>query len=163
MALKLRLACAAILLLALGACTGSYVTAPDQAGYVPALPLPANGGLRDILMRNGKPVGEPDPTVPGDPTVRILHGYPYQAEALFAALSKGGTKVPSAIGKAFRLPDGATVTYIEHDVSTGGSTSIGDATIFVSADGIPVTQLRFYVPPSTKAFCLGGCEGGAGM
>jgi hypothetical protein len=164
MALKMRVAYAAILLLAPGACTGSYVTPPDQAGYVRTLPLPTDGSLRDILMRNGKPIGEPDPTAPFDPTVRILHGNYDGARQLFAALSKGGTPVPSAIGKAFKLPGGATVMYVEHEVSTGSSTSIGSVTIFVSAEGIPVTQLRFYVPPSTKSLCFGGCdEGGGGM
>jgi hypothetical protein len=163
MASKLRLACAAIVILTLNACAGSYITAPDPAGYVRVLPLPEHGTLRDILVRNGRPVGEPDPTAPGDPTVRILHGQPFQAKEFFDTLSKGGTPVPSAIGKAFRLPDGAILVYVEHDVSSASSTSIGSVTIFVLADGIPVSQLRFYVPPSTVGACFGGCEGGGGM
>jgi hypothetical protein len=163
LASKFRLACAAVVLLSLAACAGPYITAPDAAGYVPVLPLPAGGTLHDILVRNGKPVGEQDPTSPNDPTVRILHGLPFQAKALFDVLSKGGTPVPSALGRAFRLPDGAIVVYVEHDVSSGSSTSVGSATIFIVADGIPVSQLRFYVPPGGVHPCISPCEGGAGM
>src|SRR5262249_35868420 len=117
------------------------------------------------LVRNGKVVGEQDPTTPDDPTVRILHGRPFQAQDLFATLSKGGTPMPSVVGKAFRLSDGAVVVYYEHDVSQNGATGIGNQTIFIFRDGIPVSQLRFYVPPSGVIQCggVGGCDGGADM
>lgn len=159
----LRLACA-IVVLSIGACA-PYITAPKPTDYVRILPLPDNGTLRDILVRNGKPVGEQDPTTPSDPTVRILHGQPFQAQALFDTLSKGGTPVPSAVGKSVRLRDGAIVTYYENDIPTNGATSVGSVTIFVHADGIPVSMLRFYMPPSSDHPCLGavGCDGGGDM
>lgn len=159
----LRIACA-IVVLSIAACAGPYITAPQPSAYVRVLPLPENGTLHDILVRNGKPVGEQDPTTPDDPTVRILHGRPFQAQALFDALSKGGTPVPSAVGKAFKLPGGAVVVYYEHDTHDASTTSVGSVTIFVVADGIPVTQLRFYVPPGTGNLpCFGGCDGGSDM
>jgi hypothetical protein len=157
----LRLACA-VVVLAMGACA-PYITTPQPSAYVKVLPLPDNGTLRDILVRNGKAVGEQDPTTPDDPTVRILHGRPFQAQALFDALSKGGTPVPSLFGKAVKLPDGAIVVYYEHGTHDASSTSVGSVTIFVLADGIPVTQLRFYVPPSAVNPCFGGCDGGGDM
>ena len=165
MASIVRLACAAIVLLALNACA-PYTTTPKPSAYVHVLPLPQGGTLHDILVRDGKPVGEQDPTTPDDPTVRILHGNPLQAQDLFKTLSQGGTPMPSAVGNAFRLPDGAIVVYYESDVPTDGKMSIGSVTIFVFAADIPVSQLRFYIP-----FCgnprIGGVvcpfEGGGGM
>ena len=165
MASIVRLACAAIVLLALNACA-PYTTTPKPSAYVHVLPLPQGGTLHDILVRDGKPVGEQDPTTPDDPTVRIQHGNPLQAQDLFKTLSQGGTPMPSAVGNAFRLPDGAIVVYYESDVPTDGKMSIGSVTIFVFAADIPVSQLRFYIP-----FCgnprIGGVvcpvDGGGGM
>jgi hypothetical protein len=160
-----RVAAAAIGLTLLTAAAGPYVTPPKRNAYVPVLPLPSGGSLHDILVRNGKPVGEQDPITPNDPSVRILHGAPYQAKALFEALGKGGTPVPSAIGSTVKLPDGSTVTYYENAVEHGSFKTIGNVEIFVAAKDVPVSQLRFYIPPYAVVKCPPGtpCDGGGGM
>ena len=160
----LRLACA-IVVLAIAACA-PYATTPKPSAYVPILPLPQGATLHDILVRNGQPVGEQDPTTPDDPTVRILHGNPSQAQELFKTLSEGGTPVKSAVGNAFRRPDGAIVVYLQNDVPTDGKMSVGSVTIFIVANDIPVTQLRFYLPFCRNLHIRGffcPFEGGGGM
>jgi hypothetical protein len=131
------------------------VAAPPP--YQRILPLPRKASLHDIFVRNGVVVGVPDPT---DPTVRILHGYPRQAKSLFNDLTKGGHRVPSSVGTAYRLPGGAVLTLSEK-VSHG----LSSVTIFVKAPGVPVSELRFHVPPSAMAACLRHryCEGGGAM
>ena len=161
-----RLAVLAVVLALPAACASPYITPPKEAEDVPVMPLPSGGSLHDILVRNGKPVGEQDPTAPNDPSVRILHGRPSQAKELFGALSKGGTPVPSAVGRAFRLPDGSTVTYYENVVAQASFRTIGTAEIFVAAKDVPVSQLRFYIPPYAEGKCPPGAvcdDGGSGM
>jgi hypothetical protein len=131
------------------------VAAPPA--YQRILPLPRKASLHDIFVRNGVVVGEPDPT---DPAVRILHGFPYQAKALFKDLTKGGRRVPSAVGTAYRLPGGAVLTLSE-TVAHG----LSSVKIFVKAPGVPVSELRFAVPPSAMRACPRHktCDGGGAM
>lgn len=158
----LRFALLALLLAFVSACAKPYITEPSPGAYVRVLPLPPNGTLRDILMRNSKPVGEQDPTTPFDPTVRILHLQPWQAKAVFEALTRGGTPVRSTLGTSYRLPDGSIVTYYENIIHQETSDSVGNVVIFVTAKDVPVSQLRFYVPPSAVRACPPGvgCDGG---
>ena len=161
----LRLACA-IVVLSIGACAEPSITTPQPSvatpvscGYVKILPLPTGGTLRDILVRDGKPVGVQDPTTPDDPTVRIVHGSPSLAQDVFETLRAGGTPIRSAVGKAVKRRDGAIVVYYEHDISS--TTSVGSVTIFVFGKDIPVTQLRFYVSPPGIHTGLCALDGGA--
>ncbi|MBV9811977.1 MAG: hypothetical protein JO326_04450 [Acetobacteraceae bacterium] len=123
---------------------------PPAAAYVPVGPLPPNPTPESALMRNGQPVGAPDPDMPNDPSVRVLHGYFWQARQLFDQLVAGGRLVQQSTNGPittirYRLPDGAELVYVQFN-RTQGSMTTALAEIFLNDASVPISRLRFMVP-----------------
>jgi hypothetical protein len=134
------------------------------------LPLPDNPTPESALIRDGQPVGAPDPAMPADASVRVLHGYYWQAKQLFQQLTAGGRLVQRSVNGPvttlrYRLRDGAELTYVQFTV-TQGSMSSAFAEILVNDASVPISRLRFMVPggmPACRGPALVACDGGGEM
>jgi hypothetical protein len=94
-----------------------------------ATPSPA-----DLLMPGGSAIGTPG----SRPTVRVVPGGRIAADALFDALTAGGTPVvsPTYPGQMVDLPGGGRVGF--RPVSKSG-----EPTIDVDIPGIPIKKIKF--------------------